>query len=122
MWSDLKTRGAKIGASVLCPGWVDTSLASAERNRPAGLATEAVGDLATGTAGRAQHTLRGAMPPSQIAEKVVAAIREERFYVLTHTGWDWFLRARFEAAMARGVPPRMDPAEIARRQAAGEVF
>ena len=122
LWSDLKTRGAKISASVLCPGWVDTSLASAERNRPAQLASEAVGDLATGTAGRAQHTLRGAMPPARLAEAVVASIREERFYILPHAGWDFFLRQRFEAAMARGTPPRMDPAEIERRRAAGEVF
>jgi NAD(P)-dependent dehydrogenase (short-subunit alcohol dehydrogenase family) len=122
LWSDLKTRGAKIGASVLCPGWVDTRLASAERNRPVQLASEAVGDLASGTAGRAQHTLRGSMPPAKLADAVIASIREERFYILPHIGWDFFLRARFEAAMARGTPPRMDPAEIERRRAAGEVF
>jgi hypothetical protein len=31
-------------------------------------------------------------------------------------------REHFEAAMARGTPARMDPAEIQRRHAASEVF
>jgi NAD(P)-dependent dehydrogenase (short-subunit alcohol dehydrogenase family) len=122
LWSDLRARGSRLGASVLCPGWVDTRLASAERNRPAELAAGFGGDVSGGTAGRARETLRGAKPPAEVADAVLAAIRDERFYILTHPGWDFVLRARLEAALARSTPFVLDFAEIARRRAGGEVF
>ena len=31
---DLKKAQAKIGASVICPGWTNTKISDAERNRP----------------------------------------------------------------------------------------
>jgi hypothetical protein len=101
---------------------VNTQLASAERNRPAQHAASFAGDVSDGVAGRARESLRGARPPSFIADAVVDAIRAERFYVLPHPAWDFIARARFEAALARGEPARTDFAEIARRQAAGDVF
>ena len=36
LYNDLKARGAALSASVLCPGFVSTRIAKAERNRPAG--------------------------------------------------------------------------------------
>ena len=36
---DLQARGAKIGASVLCPGFVNTNIFDAERNRPKDLSS-----------------------------------------------------------------------------------
>src|SRR5207249_5000955 len=38
LYNDLKAMDAKIGVSVLCPGWVDTNIVDASRNRPAELA------------------------------------------------------------------------------------
>lgn len=122
LWGDLRARNAKIGASVLCPGWVNTQLASAERNRPAEYAVSFEGDVSGGVADRARDSLRDARPPSFVADAVLDAIRAERFYVLTHPAWDSIARARFEAALARGVPATTDFAEIQRRQAAGDVF
>jgi NAD(P)-dependent dehydrogenase (short-subunit alcohol dehydrogenase family) len=34
LYKDLKARNAKLSASVLCPGWVDTKIIESERNRP----------------------------------------------------------------------------------------
>ena len=45
LYADLLRENARIGASVLCPGWVDTKLASAERNRPAALVTDTGGEF-----------------------------------------------------------------------------
>src|SRR4030095_8886175 len=36
---DLRIAGGNIGVSVLCPGWVNTRIMEAERNRPAALAS-----------------------------------------------------------------------------------
>ena len=36
---DLAVRGSRVGASVLCPGWVRTRIALSERNRTVGEAT-----------------------------------------------------------------------------------
>jgi NAD(P)-dependent dehydrogenase (short-subunit alcohol dehydrogenase family) len=121
--ADLRARKAKIGASVLCPGWVDTQLAHAERNRPAQLdAGGAAGDGAGGTADTALHTLPMGKAPAEIADAVVAAIRAESFYVLPHTAWDFIVRARFDAVLARGGPAQIDFAEMTKRRAAGESF
>jgi NAD(P)-dependent dehydrogenase (short-subunit alcohol dehydrogenase family) len=34
LYRDLRAAGAKVSASVLCPGWVNTQIGEAERNRP----------------------------------------------------------------------------------------
>ena len=45
---------------------------------------------------RAFYRVQTAMPPAQVADAVFQAIREERFYILTHPeGKDW-IRTRME--------------------------
>ena len=123
LYADLKSRNARIGASVLCPGWVDTKLASAERNRPQELAKETdQGPLVGGTAGMASEVLPTGKQPSEIADIVFDAICSESFYILPHPAWDYILRARFEAALARSVPARLDFADMMQRRAGGDVF
>ena len=116
---DLSVRGAKIGASVLCPGFVATEIANAERNRPkelaAGVAATPPELLAMGRAMLAQGK-----QPSEIAEAVFASIEHNRFYVLPHPAWDDIVKARVDAVLKRGAPMTMDPSELANRRAAGE--
>jgi NAD(P)-dependent dehydrogenase (short-subunit alcohol dehydrogenase family) len=115
---DLKARGARIGASVLCPGFVNTQIFDAERNRPA--------DLATGTGGQPQlreigrAMLAQGKPPSEIADTVLTSIEQDRFYILPHPSWDGVVRGRVEHVLARGAPLTMDLEDLARRRAAGE--
>jgi hypothetical protein len=66
----------------VCPGWVRTRIAESERNRPAHLGVE--GDGGAGTAAVLQSLLDAGMDPAIVAEKVLAAVRERRFWVLTH--------------------------------------
>ena len=121
LYSDLKARDAHIGASVLCPGWVDTKLATAERNRPAELDSGG-GAITGGTAGMASTMLKTGKQPAEISEIVFDAIKQNNFYILPHPAWDYILRARFEAALARGLPARLDFADMMKRQAAGDRF
>jgi NAD(P)-dependent dehydrogenase (short-subunit alcohol dehydrogenase family) len=89
---ELTFMGANVKVSVLCPGWVNTRIADSERNRPAHLAVASVagGEDAQGDVMRdvLQQMLETGMATSEVAEKVFAAIRDERFWVLTHDDAD----------------------------------
>jgi NAD(P)-dependent dehydrogenase (short-subunit alcohol dehydrogenase family) len=71
-----------VKVSVLCPGWVNTKIAESGRNRPEHLqeGTAAEGDGAALLRG----LIEKGMPPEDVAGKVRDAMREERFWVLTH--------------------------------------
>jgi NAD(P)-dependent dehydrogenase (short-subunit alcohol dehydrogenase family) len=97
---------AKVGVSVLCPGFVNTNISNSERNRPAQHAR-------TGPRGpdltQVMNSLVAAgISPSTIAEHVVAAIREPRFYILTHPELRGALEHR-QRDILDGRPPGMDP-------------
>ncbi len=107
LFSELKVAGAKIGVSVLCPAWVKTSLADARRNRPTELAN--VNEPPpTPQSEMTEQMIRGlldsGLPPSEIADQVVQAIREEKLYILTHPDMDDILRTRFDNILARRNP------------------
>ncbi|HTO58367.1 MAG TPA: SDR family NAD(P)-dependent oxidoreductase [Pseudomonadales bacterium] len=118
---NLTMAGAKIGASVLCPGFVNTNIFDAERNRPKELATKAAGDLGMMTEiGR--NMLAAGKQPSEVADIVFKSIEENRFYILPHPAWDPIVRSRVEAILARGAPMTMDMQDMMQRRAAGEQF
>ncbi len=79
---ELALSAPQVKVSVLCPGWVNTNIAQSARNRPAHLQEGAAPDP------EAAELLRGfieqGMPPDEVAAKVLEAIREERFWILTH--------------------------------------
>lgn len=79
---ELELANAKIDVSVLCPGFVKTGIARSERNRPA---SAGPGAGASGGLASAMHALvDNGVPAEGIADAVVEAIRERRFYILTH--------------------------------------
>jgi NAD(P)-dependent dehydrogenase (short-subunit alcohol dehydrogenase family) len=120
---ELSDRGANINASVLCPGFVNTNIHRAERNRPAGMTAERNNpDLEQqGTAFMSELLSRGKQP-SEIADIVFQSIRESRFYILPHPAWDEFVRSRVEQILARGPVASTDMMEMQRRREAGEIF
>ncbi len=86
LFQDLRVAGAKIGVTVLCPAFVPTGIADAERNRPADLANAAP---ATDSQKLAASATTKAVSSGRITAVDVAAltfdcIRENRFYCLTH--------------------------------------
>jgi NAD(P)-dependent dehydrogenase (short-subunit alcohol dehydrogenase family) len=82
---ELEMVGAKIGVSVLCPGFVNTNISTSERNRPAELrAADAPSGAPPALATTMKMLVEAGQPPEAIADRVVAAILEPRFYILTH--------------------------------------
>ncbi|WP_067813608.1 SDR family NAD(P)-dependent oxidoreductase [Actinomadura kijaniata] len=78
--------GSKLRASVLCPGGVHTRIHEADRNRPADLPTEHTADQELIDEVISNVTTRG-IPPEEVADAVVAAIRDETFLILTHESY-----------------------------------
>ena len=111
--------GASVGVSVLCPGPVATRIRLAERNRP-GREGEALRsppaprDEAGGAVAAGEF-----MDPADVAAQVVEAVRDVRFYILTHDiladgeKYDAAIRARMAGILARRNPARPDAQERA---------
>lgn len=121
LYNDLKARGAAISASVLCPGFVNTQIYDAERNRPAEL-RNATGPGPSEVMAAARAMLEQGKAPAEIAEAVARSIEEDRLYILPHPAWDDFLRSRFEHILARGGPAPLDMQALLTRRAQGEQF
>ena len=116
---DLETAGGKIGASVLCPGWVNTKIGDAERNRPGELKSEANPD---GAGLGIEALLAGSKSPDDLAAHVFEAIEQSNFYIFPHSGWDYLVTDHAEAMVARGGPYQFDiVAHIASRADGKEV-
>lgn len=116
LYRDLKAAGAAISASVLCPGWVDTKIGEAERNRPADLASST---NPTGAGLGLGDVLKQGKSPADVAELVFDAIREDRFYILPHAGWDEVVMGRVDAVVARGAPYQVDMGALVGKRAEG---
>ena len=121
LYNDLKARGAAIGASVLCPGFVNTQIYDAERNRPSELRNQAA-EGASERIAAARAMLEQGKSPAAIAEAVAQSIEEDRLYILPHPAWDDFLSSRLEHILARGGPATVDLQALMARRAQGEEF
>jgi NAD(P)-dependent dehydrogenase (short-subunit alcohol dehydrogenase family) len=108
---ELDMTGAKISASVLCPGFVATKISDSERNRPSGLKTEtASADGAQQDLMRemARQQIAAGIKPAEVAEMVLEAIRDDRFYIVTHPRFGKLIRLRMENIL-EGKTPRFEP-------------
>ena len=83
---DLAARGAKVRCSVVCPAYFPSGIAESERSRPAAL-SEARAKSAEDRAREVKMrraVQSGRLSAADIANRVLEAVRDERFYVLTH--------------------------------------
>jgi NAD(P)-dependent dehydrogenase (short-subunit alcohol dehydrogenase family) len=105
LYHELAERGGKVKVSVLCPGLVQTRIVDCARNRPERLAaTTPMGPVEAAGWETLRQQMQTAMPPAQVADAVFQAIREERFYILTHPeGKDW-IRTRMEDILRERKP------------------
>jgi NAD(P)-dependent dehydrogenase (short-subunit alcohol dehydrogenase family) len=105
--ADLKAAGANVGATGLCPGIIATNLFHGSRNRPSALTNES-GKMSSAGADLREHmhaALSKGMPPAEVAELLVTAVRENKLYLLTDHEWDTRVIARHEAILAGAVGP-----------------
>ncbi|QYG95064.1 SDR family NAD(P)-dependent oxidoreductase [Iamia sp. SCSIO 61187] len=105
---DLEAVGSQIKVTALCPGMVRTSIADdVDKHRPTALRTEATDDQAFVNEMLGVVTQQG-IDPAEVAQMVVAAVREERFLLLTHAHHAQPLRDRAESLATGQLPPRGD--------------
>jgi len=83
---DLALRGAKVRCSVVCPAYFPSGIAESERSRPAvpsETRAKSAEDLERDAKMR-RAVQSGRLSAADIANRVFEAVRDERFYVLTH--------------------------------------
>ena len=95
---------SKIKVSVLCPGLVNTKIFDAGRNRP-----EALKDMGESAGGEEffQHlanTTQDAMPPEEVAERIMEAVKGEKFYILPHEVSKERIRTRIDDILHDRLP------------------
>jgi NAD(P)-dependent dehydrogenase (short-subunit alcohol dehydrogenase family) len=92
-----------IGVTVLCPGFVRTRIGESGRNRPERYGATQTPDPASPAGlllAQIAERLQSGLDPSDIAARVLAAIREDELYVFTHPEMRAELEDRFAAIMA----------------------
>jgi len=94
---DLRERGSAVGVSVLCPAYVPTGIADSERNRPAGMqATAKTKEILAREQMLKKAVSSGRLSADDVAKAVVQAVKEDRFYILTHPRIKGAIGARME--------------------------
>ncbi len=100
---DLRERGSAVGVSVLCPAYVPTGIAESERNRPAELKNPSAQSSARHEMLK-KAVASGRLSADDVARALVAAVKEERFYVLTHPRIKGAIQARMEDILGERSP------------------
>jgi NAD(P)-dependent dehydrogenase (short-subunit alcohol dehydrogenase family) len=93
---DNELAGTNIGVSVLCPAAVDTGIVLSARSRPErfggplpGVDKDGMGNL-----------LKDGLRPEQVGARVVEAIRNGEFYILTHSSTREWVERRFRRILS----------------------
>ena len=111
---EFEEAGAKIGVSVLCPGWVSTNFTESDRNRPAGrVVTDELESSTQSFRERFDRLLQEeGLAPREVAEMVFRAIEEKTFYVLPHAHWKNMIHSRMENILEQRDPSIVMPSEM----------
>lgn len=108
LYQELQQIGAPLHVSVLCPAWVNTRIHEAARNRPSTLhhspSTAPAHPMTQAVDQAMARAIEGGIPAVQVADQVFSAIRERRFYVLTHPHFQPLVEQRMAAILAGGAP------------------
>jgi len=104
LFKDLQAVGAPVGVSVLCPGFVQTRIAESERNRPGWAAPDNEVPGAEELRGAVQSLVDGGIAASTVADRVIDAVRNDTFYILTHPELDGAITTRFDDIVQRRAP------------------
>ncbi len=81
---ELKIAKSPVRASVLCPGPIDTDITTSVRNRPAELSEHQSSEQEEKFWNSLSNELSRGMDPAEVGELVLDAVRNERFWILTH--------------------------------------
>ncbi len=86
LYHDLRNAGGLVGCSLLCPAFAPTGIADAERARPAALGNDAARTPSQVLADRQlrKAVRAGKLSAAEVADLTFDAVREGRFYIVTH--------------------------------------
>jgi NAD(P)-dependent dehydrogenase (short-subunit alcohol dehydrogenase family) len=106
LYHDLVQHSDKVRCSLLCPAYVPTRISDSERNRPSDLRDDRARskeDL------EREATLRhavqsGRISAEQVADKVLEAVRDERFYILPHQKIKGAIETRMQDILLERAP------------------
>ena len=104
---ELQMTHPEVGVSVLCPGWVRTRINESERNRPDLVGVEEVEETDAGLLAMKEMVntwIAEGLQPAHVASLVVEAMRENRFYVLTHPEWQGMISDRIDRMLSGANP------------------
>ena len=108
---ELAALGSKVGVSVLCPGFVSTRLWESDRNWPEDLPRRdpQLPEQQEQTRAVLKALIEGGISTDPVVERVVDAIVNQRFYILTHEGSEDAVEQRMRR-ISKGENP-VTPAE-----------
>jgi len=96
--------GSRVGVSVLCPAYVPTGIAHSDRNRPTGTSFPKKSNARLAKEAELRKAVAaGKLSAADVARAVVAAVKENRFYVLTHPAIKGAVRADPGYELASGL-------------------
>lgn len=100
LFHELVQRGLKIRVSVLCPSFVNTNLIDSSRNRPVNLQNKPEQDIYDPVSDEImqeiRQALRAGLSIEEVSDHVFKAIKEEKFYILTHPEYKPYIKTRFD--------------------------
>jgi len=112
LFEDLRSQGSNVGASVLCPAFVNTKIWDSQRNRPDALKNEAgKGDSETYESSKStlKEVIEHAMPAAKVADAVHDAVLANQLYILTHSSSQESVRKRMGHIVAGENPTQGSP-------------
>jgi len=104
---ELQMTHPEVGVSVLCPGWVRTRINESERNRPdlsGGVVVEETDEGLLAMKEMVNTWIAEGLQPAHVASLVIDAMRENRFYVLTHPEWQGMIQDRIDRMLSGANP------------------
>jgi NAD(P)-dependent dehydrogenase (short-subunit alcohol dehydrogenase family) len=108
LFTELSLTHPEVGVTVVCPGWVRTGINRSERNRPGGEvepeAADEAADDRLALRGLVDDLIGQGLEPSDVARRIVAAVRSGTFWVLTHTEWSAMVARRTDNILAGRAP------------------
>jgi NAD(P)-dependent dehydrogenase (short-subunit alcohol dehydrogenase family) len=113
LYHELSVTAPQICVSALCPELISTGIANCDRNRPdkySGEGDIVESDARTLVMDSIASGVSTGRPPSEMADRVVNAIREKRFYILSNDGWMDSARSRIQDILEGRNPTLAPPA------------
>ena len=112
LYGRLKMTNAKVGVSVLCPGFVSTNINDSDRNRPAELRDaeeRPLNEFEQMMRDMIRERVSAGIAPAEVAGIVLEAIRNDQFWITTTDEFDNAVRARHDSILARANPSLAPP-------------